>query len=199
MKVYRKKIYSNNMSEKFSSSEFGEPPKEEKRENKPEVGPEEIVEPPNTYLIHGVKQWSNKNRIGIRSPEVSASLQKDNFTEPLYPYGYILKVDKGAISGAFDQDVTSAYNEKYEKELKPQSAGRKRRQYSETDLQELITNTKVGSHNEVWVKGDQVEIVGAYVTEESLSAPGAKAFLKACQQDNIPVRIIKKESEIESE
>jgi len=190
------------MSEKFHPPEFGEPLKEEnKSEQKPEIGPEEeIIEPPEgSYFIHGVKQWSKKDRIGIRSPEVSTSLQKDNFTEPLRPYGYILKIDRGAIPGAFDRDVTSAYNERYEKELKSQSAGRKRRQYGENELQELIANTKTGSHNEVWVKGDMAEIVGAYITEEALNAPGAKAFLKACQKDNISVRIIKKESEIESE
>lgn len=190
------------MSEKFHPPEFSKPPKEEKKpKQKPETEPEEeIVEPPeDSYFIHGVKQWSKKDRIGIRSPEVSASLHKDNVTELLRPYGYILKVYKDAISGAFDRDVTSAYNERYEKELKPQSAGRKRRQYGEGELQELIENTKTGSHNEVWVKGNKVEIVGAYIIEEALNAPGARAFLKACQKDNIPVRIIKKESEIESE
>ncbi|MEK7061779.1 MAG: hypothetical protein AAB957_00780 [Patescibacteria group bacterium] len=190
------------MTEKFRPLEFGEPPKQE---NKPEEKPKielvkEIIETPEgTYFIHGVKQWSKKDRIDIRSPEVSVSLQKDDFTEPLRPYGYILKIDKGAISGAFDRDVTSTYNERYEKELKPQSAGRKHRHYGESELQELMTNTKTGSHNEVWVKKDKTEIVGAYITEEALSAPGAKVFLQACQKDNIPVRIIKKESEIESE
>jgi hypothetical protein len=190
------------MPEKFHPPEFGESPKKEEKtpEQKPETGPEEetITTPEGTYFIHGVKQWSKKDRIGIRSPEVSASLQKDNVTEPLRPYGYILKVDKGAISGAFDRDVTSDYNERYEKELKPQSAGRKCRQYNENELQELIANTKTGSHNEIWIRGDQAEVVGAYITEEALSSPGAKAFLKTCQRDNIPVRIIKKESKIES-
>jgi len=119
------------------------------------------------------------------------SLQRDNVTKPLRPYGYILRVERGAISGAFDRDVTSAYNGRGEKELKPQSAGRKRRQYGEGDLQELIANTGTGSHNELWVKGDRVEIIGAYITEEALSAPGARAFLKACQRDDIPVRILK--------
>lgn len=87
-----------------------------------------------------------------------------------------------------------AINERYEKELKSQSARRKRRQYNENGLQELIANTKFGSHNEVWIKGNKIEIVGAYLKEETLSAPGAKAFLKACQKDNIPVKILKKES-----
>lgn len=189
------------MPEKFRPPEFGELPKKEKTpEQKSETGPEEetIGTPEGTYFVHGVKQWSRKDTIGIRSPEVSASLQKDSVTEPLRPYGYILKVDKGAVSGAFDRDVTSDYNERYEKKLKPQSAGRKRRQYNESELQELIANTKAGSHNEIWIKGDGAEIIGAYITEEALGTPGSTAFLKACRKDNIPVRTIKKGSEIGS-
>jgi len=172
------------MAEKFGSPEINE------------QSEETLVLPEGTYFIHGIKPWSKTDSIGLRSPEVCASLQKDNITSPLRPYGYILKLDKGAISGAFDRDVASEYNERYEKQFKPQSVGHERRKYDEEELQELIKNTRSGSHNEVWVRGDGVEIIGAYITEEALSAPGAKAFLKTCQENNIPVRIIRKELEI---
>ncbi len=189
------------MSEKSCLPEFDKlQEKSEKSKQKPETESiKETIEPPkDTYFIHGVKQWSKENRTGIRSPEISVSLQKDGSTKPLRPYGYILKIDKGAISMAFDRDVASQYNENYRKESKLQSTGLKRRQSSENELQKLIANTKIGSHNEIWVKGDKVEIVGAYITEEMPSSPGAKAFLKDCQKNNISVRIIKKESEAES-
>lgn len=170
--------------------------KEKKSEQKIETETEELViqAPESTYFVHGVKAWSKEDKIGIRNLEVSASLQKDNFTKPIRPYGYILKIDKGAISIAFDRDVSSEYNENGKKELKTQSAGRKRRKYTEDELQDLIANTKAGSHNEVWTRGDGIEIIGGYITEDALSAAGAKSFLKSCQRNSIPVRIIKEES-----
>ena len=63
---------------------------------------EEIIEPPvGTYFIHGVKTWSKENSLSIRSPEISVSVQEDGKTVPLRPYGYRLKVYKGAIKKHF--------------------------------------------------------------------------------------------------
>ena len=153
----------------------------------------ELVEPPEgAYFIHGVRTWSKNETIGIRSPEISGSLQVDGITKPIRPYGYRLRVDKGGLSSAFAEDVTSEFGDGYKKRLKRQSSGIKRRQYEEDELSELVDNTKIGSHNELWLIGNMIEIVGAYITEDGMSAPGAQAFLKACRKDGISIEIIKR-------
>jgi hypothetical protein len=138
-----------------------------------------------------VRPWSGESSFRINSPEICVSLQKDAVTKPLRPYGFILNIDRGGIKSAFDRDVTSQYNEHFEKELKIQSAGKKRHQYDENELDRLMENTKNGSHNEIWVKGDKAEIVGAYIFEEQMNAIGANVFLKACRKNGVQIKIIK--------
>lgn len=162
--------------------------------NQQEIIGEEIINPPQDwYFIHGVKDWSSKDRIRVLSPEISGSLQKDGYTKPLRPYGYILKVDKGGISRAFSRDVTSEYGENYKKQLSKQGKARKRKQYNENDLQALVDDTREGTHNELWFTGDKVEIVGSYITERGRQDPGAKAFLKECRKQNLQVRFVKEQ------
>lgn len=157
-------------------------------ETEPEV--ETINLPEDCYFIHGVTQWSKNNAIGIKAPEISCSIQKDGFSMPLRPYGYILKIDKGAISRAFDTDVSSKYKENWEKELSEQTELKKYKNYQEDEFEELIQNTKKNSHNELWVNGEKVEIVGAYIKKEENNLPGTTAFIKACNNSNIPIHWI---------
>jgi len=150
-----------------------------------------IEAPEGCYFIHGVKGWTKKHTIGIRTPEISCSLQKDNHTQPIRPYGYILKLYKGAIVSAFDKDVTSRYGDiNFKKRLSEQTEQKKYRNYGENELDALIKNTQKNSHNELWVKGEMVEIIGAYVKKTEKEAAGVKAFVKACRKENIPIHWI---------
>ncbi|MCX6763530.1 MAG: hypothetical protein NTZ97_02240 [Candidatus Moranbacteria bacterium] len=164
-------------------------PKLEKVEN---IEPQELIQPPkDCYFIHGVKDWSKESSIGVRTPEISCSLQKDNFTKPIRSYGYILKLDKGAITSAYNKDVTSQYSDtSFKKNLSEQSNQKKFKRYSEENLEELIEDTQKNSHNELWVNGELVEIIGAYVVKNENNIPGIKAFIKVCHEKGIPIHWI---------
>jgi hypothetical protein len=150
-----------------------------------------VKAPKGCYFIHGVKDWSKQCGIGIRTPEISCSLQKDKHTQPIRPYGYILKLDKGAISSAYDRDVTSRYyDNNFKKKLSEQTERKKYKNYGEAELDILIENTQKNSHNELWVNGEMVEIIGAYVKKSEEDIPGVKAFIKACGKENIPIHWI---------
>ena len=153
---------------------------------------EEFIETPEgCYFIHGVKDWTKKHSIGIRTPEISCSLQKDEYTQPIRPYGYILKLDKGAVTSAYDKDVTSRYYDtSFKKKLSEQTEQKKYRDYGEAELDALIENTQKNSHNELWVDGEMVEITGAYVKKSEEDIPGVKAFIKACRKENVPIHWI---------
>lgn len=150
----------------------------------------ETIQPPvDCYFIHGVKDWDKKRRPAISVPEVSCSIQKDGHTKPLRPYGYILRLQKGAVINAFDRDVTSRYcDASFKKELGEQTRLKKYRNYSENELSELVENTPRNSHNELWVNGEMAEIAGGYVSKAGIDAPGVKAFIKTCGEEGIPVR-----------
>lgn len=151
---------------------------------------EEFIEPPqDTYFVHGVGEWSKDNRIGIIGEEISGSLQKDGHTKPIRSYGFVLEVEKGAISKAYDRDVTSE-RLRGKKQLSQQSKTKRWKEYGEDSLEDLIKNTPMNSHNEIWLNGNGVEIVGAYITQKGIGSPGSKSFLKACKEKNIPVRNI---------
>lgn len=154
---------------------------------------EEFIEAPKgCYFIHGVKDWTKKHTIGIRTPEISCSLQKDEHTQPIRPYGYVLKLDKGAIGAAYDKDVTSCYYDtSFKKKLSEQTEQKKHRNYGEDGLNALIENTQKNSHNELWVNGEMVEITGAYVKKTKEDVLGVKAFIRACRKENIPIHLIK--------
>ncbi len=160
-------------------------------ENDIEKQKEFIETPKGCYFVHGVKDWTKKHSIGIRTPEISCSLQQDERTQPIRPYGYILKLDKGAIASAYDKDVTSRYYDtSFKKRLSEQTDQKKYRNYSENELDALIENTQKNSHNELWVNGEKVEITGAYVKKSEEVAPGVKAFINACREKNIPIHWI---------
>lgn len=121
-----------------------------------------IVTPPETYFIYGLSHWSKEFILGIIHPEISISLQKDGYTQPLRPLGFILKVN--SILAAFDRDVSSKLIDG-KKEFSPWSP--KSRNYS--DLSELINNTRRKSHNELWASSSEVEIIGGYIVGKSKS------------------------------
>jgi hypothetical protein len=165
----------------------------------PKIGGENIAEkqeefieaPKDCYFIHGVKDWSKKHNIGIRTPEISCSLQKDGHTQAIRPYGYILRLNKGAIISAYDTDVTSRYyGSNFKKRLSEQTEQKKYRNYAEGELDALIENTQKNSHNELWVNGEMIKIAGVYVKKSEGDAPGAKAFIKACRKESIPIHLI---------
>jgi len=150
-----------------------------------------VEAPEGCYFIHGVKDWTKKHSIGIRTPEISCSLQKDKHTQPIRPYGYIVRLDKGAITSAFDKDVASRYHDtSFKKQLNEQTEQKKYRSYAEDELDVLIKNTQKKSHNELWVNGEMVEITGAYVKKSEENTHGTKAFIKACRKENIPIHWI---------
>ena len=154
---------------------------------------EKIVKPPEgCYFIHCIKSWSKNEYFGIKTPEISCSLQKDSYTIPLRPYGYILKIDKGAVICAFDRDVTSKYNENWQK-FSAARQNKKIGRYSESELEELIKNTKENSHNELWIRGEMIQIIGAYVVKKKVVSPGTKVFIKSCRKADILIHWIKRE------
>jgi len=163
-----------------------------KLENSVEKTEEEIIKAPEgCYFIHGVTNWTKDNSIGIRTPEISCSLQKDEYTRPLKPYGYILQLTKGSIISAYDRDVASKYNDNsFTKSLSWQTNQKKLKNYSEENLDILIANTRQGNHNELFVKGEKVEIVGAYVDKSKSGSAGIKVFIKACKSENIQIHYI---------
>jgi hypothetical protein len=134
-------------------------------------------------FIRGIPPWEKNTPIGI-SPNTTISTSLHNKgLKPLRPYGYILKIHPGGIVAAFDTDVCSKSTHG-EKCISQQTSHKKYRNYSEEELDELLTNTRPGYHNEIWVDSDKADIVGAYVT---LPAPGWKKFQIAMQQNNIPI------------
>lgn len=74
-------------------------------------------------------------------PEISCSLQKDGYTQPMLPYGYVLKIDKGGINSIFNIDVTSEYDINARKKIKDNVRQKRFKKYNVSDLDELIKNT----------------------------------------------------------
>lgn len=151
-------------------------------------GPELIKTPEDSYFIHGVEPWDRNKRIGIFNTEISVSLQKDGFTNPLRPYGFVLSIEKGGIRKAFPRDVASRRGDWAEKELKETSP--QVGEFSEDDLEKLLSETPIGKHNELWVNGEKINIVGSYIDKSRMTDPGAKQFLKAVKEVGLEIRII---------
>lgn len=133
------------------------------------------------YFIHGLKSWTKNSIWGKFSPEISLSLHNDLETIPLYPYGYIVTIDNSKIIKSFDCDVSSELN-CGKKVFGRQSIEKTFKDYG-SDLNNLIRNTKFLSHNEIWIKSKDVEIIGIYVYKERV--PGVKAFIKSARKGNI--------------
>ena len=136
------------------------------------------------YYIHGVLPWTKNCYFGKFSPQISISLHHDNYTKPLYPYGYILEILKTKIIRAFDCDVTSETDSIGNKSFSRLTCLNSFRNYHYSELNTLIRNTKMGSHNEIWIQSEHVEIVGIYINKE---VPGVNSFKKAARKNNIIV------------
>jgi len=104
---------------------------------------------------------------------------------PIRAYGFILKLDKDAIIAAFDTDVTSCYvNGSFQKGFSTQTENKKFRQYSEFELDLLISNTPLKYHNELWINAEKATITGAYLIDTDEPVAGKKQFLKTCAKSN---------------
>lgn len=135
--------------------------------------------PEDSYFIHGFSNWSKNHVINFLHPQISVSLQKDGFTFPLRPIGFILQIKENGIIAAFDRDVASKLiNGK--KVFSNYSCNTN----SYTDLDLLLKNTPKGSHNELWVYSDFVEIIGGY------TIGGFKSFEKAMKKADYPIHYL---------
>lgn len=141
-----------------------------------------VVPPQDTYFIHGLNSWGRNGHFRLFE-EISVSLQKDGYTNPLRSFGFVLEINSGGILAAFDCDITS----KVENGKKVMSWQSRRgvRSYCENTLDQLIANTSKSKHNELWVKGDEATIVGGYITEG-----GHDDFLRIMKKKGLPVRFI---------
>jgi len=138
-----------------------------------------IITPSDTYFIHGLPNWSKDFSVDLIYPEISVSLQRDGYTFPLRPLGFILHIQKGGIIAAFAKDISS----KIERGRKVLSTfSRATRKYSEDELDQLIADTPQGKHNELWVDSGKAEIVAAY------TIGGSKSFEKAVRKQGLDVR-----------
>jgi hypothetical protein len=125
----------------------------------------------NTYFIHGFKTWERNGYFKLRG-EISISLHKEGHTKPLRDFGFILSIDLEHIIAAFDCDITSKV-ENGKRVLSWQSK-RGAKNYDKTNLDQLIKNTPKGKHNELWVCGENVEIIGGYYI-----GSGHESFIKS--------------------
>lgn len=106
---------------------------------------EAVITPPEgTYFIHGVNSWNKDSIVSVSFPEISCSIQKDGYTDPLRPFGFILELDKGSIVSAHDTDVASKRGSGYTKEYGDATLSKNYKEYSEDELGTLIESTKEG-------------------------------------------------------
>lgn len=135
-----------------------------------------IVPPSGSYFIHGFSHWSKNHILDLIHPEISVSIQKDHFTIPLRPIGFILEIKEGGIIAAFDRDVASKL-EYGKKTFAPWSPKSK----SYNNLEDLLRNTPEGKHNELWVLSSHVDILAGYIMGE------AKSFEKRMKKAGYPI------------
>lgn len=153
----------------------------------PDFEGQPITPPEGSYFIHGLGGWSKKSAPAIiKEEEISVSLQQDGKTEPIRPFGYIVRLDRGSIRHAASRDLTSRVGEDGQK-VPTVSRGLR---YDEERLDELIEDTARGKHNELIVDVLKVGVEEAYVLEDSAGTPGVNAFRKACQERGIRIRVI---------
>jgi hypothetical protein len=143
-----------------------------------------VYTPEDTYFIRGLQEWSKFYPIDLIDPEISVSLQKDGYTLPLRPFGYVIEVEKGGIMNAFDRDVTSKIIQG-KKTFAPWT-DRNWREYKEDEMHILMENTRKGSHNEIWVRSRCATIVGGYVVGEA-----GKGFVNSMERYGYPIKRLK--------
>ncbi|RIH85266.1 hypothetical protein Mterra_01755 [Calidithermus terrae] len=148
---------------------------------------EPLTPPDNSLFIHGVWRWDRHRLLGVLVPEICVSLHLEGRTQPLRPYGYVLRLYRGAIRCAFDRDVGSVRRGGWLTLPGPRPA---LRYYLEDELAELLARTRPGGHNELWVRAARAEIVGGYLLEGSQAA-GATAFRRACLRAGWAVRLLR--------
>lgn len=148
---------------------------------------EYIEEPSGCYFVHGIKGWSRGERPSVYGGEISISLHKDGLTVPLRPYGYVIKLESGSIISAQDRDVATKYGDGGFKKKSIAAKTTTYRTYLESELEDLMNNTRSGSHNEIVVDGLKVEIVGAYTIKGMKGVDGLKSFRKACHKNGLRI------------
>ncbi len=148
-----------------------------------------IPTPHESFFIHGVNGWSKHHRFGILEAEVSVSLHENGRTKPLRPYGYVLQIRKNGTRACFDRDATSTHGSVGSKRSKFINRGGLR-DYGEEELNELIQNTRSGTHNEIWARSNSLQIVGVYLCEWGKGSPGSKSFLSVAQTHKLPISIV---------
>lgn len=136
-------------------------------------------------FIRGIPPWERGSPIRLPYDQFSVSLHTKGL-KPLRPYGYILRIDPGAIVAAFDRDVCSD-KDGNKKVFSPATSNKKYRNYSPDELGELLANTRPGYHNEIWIDPDKCDIIGAYVTEPS---PGWRQFQLDMKAAQLPIERI---------
>lgn len=137
-----------------------------------------MIIPENTFFIHGLKKWERNGCFKLQG-EIAVSLHKEGQTKPLRSFGLLLSVKE--ILTAFDCDATSKI-ENGKRVLSNQSK-RGMKIYDQTCLAELINNTSKGKHNELWVLGESVEIIGGYYIGE-----GHDLFKKSMTRKGLPLK-----------
>ena len=136
-------------------------------------------------FIRGIPPWEHGTPIRLPVGEISVSLHREGLV-PLRPYGYIIAIRPGAVIAAFDRDVCSDKNGD-KKCISQQTAHKKYRNYQEYELEELLNNTRLGKHNEIWIDTNKADIIGAYITEVS---PGWRQFQYDMQRAGISIQKI---------
>jgi len=149
-----------------------------------------VIPPEGWYFVRGLRTWRRGLVPRIWANQISCSLQNDGVTSPLRPFGYVLKLYRGAIVAAFDRDVSSTTGANVSKSFGHQTAHRESTNYGEAGLGELTANTRRGSHNEIWVDSSRAEIAQAYVLGGSSGVPGTLAFVRACRSAGLDVHWI---------
>lgn len=162
------------------------------REEPEQPKQEEILPPAGTFFIRGVSNWTAGKDTSINYEQISISLHKDGQTTPIRPYGFILKLDPGAIVNAYDRDITTEASFREGTKFIAERAKKKTREYTEEELGELMENTSQSKHNEIIVKGNKVEVIGAYIIEDTKGVPGIRKFRQYCSEKGFTIHIVPK-------
>jgi len=107
-------------------------------------------------LVHGLKNWNKFSRVGyFNTIQISCSFHIPGRTEPLRPFGYILRPSRKAILAIYYKDVCS-YT------IGGLKIVRKENDIFKCGIGDLEFLTPLGKHNEIIVDSRFIEIVGYY-------------------------------------
>lgn len=125
------------------------------------------------FFVHGLRVWSRPQGLALHTEVICCSLHRPGWTTLLRPFGYILEPLEGSVVASYPVDVCS----RTERGNRLVSPSHRNVPNCGMDWGRLIALTPEGRHNEVWVRGGLMDIVGFYVAE---SAPGSRVFRQAC-------------------